>query len=281
LTFLVRYDFDGLDLDWEYPGFGGDNCDDRTEGRAEDKQDYIHLLTELKAAFKPHDFLLTAALAGGRNEIDRAYDIAAVSQHLDFINLMTYDYHGAYDHATSHNSPLHLDPKATKRDQELTIEYTVDYFIKNGTDPKKIILGIPLYGHIFPLGNASQHGVGAPAPQTGREQRAYNKLCVQFHKEPGWQMFWDDIAQVPYAVKGSTWVSFDNLKSIEKKLEYIVAKKLGGSMVWSVDLDDTKNECGDGTFPLMKIQMKTLNKIEPGDVFADHTIAPVVSGGNP
>ena len=60
--------------------------------------------------------------------------------------------------------------------------------------------------------------------------------------------------------KTKVWVSYDNLRSVKEKLDYVIEKKLGGSMVWSVDLDDTKNLCGEGKFAMMKLQMKTLNK---------------------
>ena len=136
------------------------------------------LLSELRAAFKPYDYLLTAAIAAGRTEFERAYNITALNLYLDFLNLMTYDYHGAYDNNTAHNSPLYPDVlNQSKHDQELTIDYTVNYFLRNGTDPKKIILGIPLYGHVYRLASPGNHRVGAPVNGTGREQRGYNKVC--------------------------------------------------------------------------------------------------------
>ena len=62
---------------------------DRVPGRKADKQDYILLLQEMRAAFEPYGFLLTAAVSAGKPTIDRAYDIPQVSALLDFINLMT------------------------------------------------------------------------------------------------------------------------------------------------------------------------------------------------
>ena len=79
--------------------------------------------------------------------------------------------------------------------------------------------------------------------------------------------FWDDVAQVPYAVHGSNWVSYENLKSIHKKLDYVNAKKLGGSFVWAVDGDDVNNHCGDGKFAAMKAQMKALNNGKVAKIF--------------
>ncbi|KAH9400702.1 Cht9p [Tyrophagus putrescentiae] len=268
VDFIKQHDFDGLDLDWEYPGFSGDGGDDRTIGRAQDKEDYITLLTEMRAAFKPHQYLVTAAIAAGKAEFSRAYNLSAVSSVLDFLNVMSYDYHGAWDHTTAHNSPVYPDPKRSARDQELTMQYTVDAFLRAGVDPKKLILGMPLYGHIYHLADVTKHGVWAPVNGTGREQRANTRLCEEFKKEHGWNFYWDDIAQVPYAAnnQSAVWVSYDNLKSIQKKLDFLLEKKLGGSMVWSVDLDSPKNECGEGKFATMKLMMKALNKVNPATV---------------
>lgn len=119
-----------------------------------------------------------------------------------------------------------------------------------------MVLGLPLYGKGFKL-TGSNHNVGAPAH--GNEDGGnYNKICKKL-KEGGWTVNWDDHAQVPYAVKGQEWISFDNAKSFQKKLEYVISKKLGGSMVWAVDGDDFHGECGEGKYPLMKLQMKVLN----------------------
>ena len=72
LVFLKNFNFDGLDFDWEYPGARG--------GKPEDKQNYILLLKELKEAFKPKGYLLTAAVSAGKWYIDPAYNIASLSK---------------------------------------------------------------------------------------------------------------------------------------------------------------------------------------------------------
>ncbi len=115
VEFLKKYELDGLDLDWyveiitltyskflqiillffrEYPAMKAVNDQDRTPGRDADKADYISLLRELRAAFEPYGFILSAAVSAGKPTIDRAYDVPQVSKYLDIINLMCYDYHG-------------------------------------------------------------------------------------------------------------------------------------------------------------------------------------------
>lgn len=63
-------------------------------------------LQELKAAFRKHNLLLTAAFGAGKDTIDIAYDVAGLSVYLDYIHMMCYDYHGAWDKKTGANAPL-------------------------------------------------------------------------------------------------------------------------------------------------------------------------------
>lgn len=63
-------------------------------------------MQELRAAFSKYNFLLTAALGAGKDTIDIAYDMKGLSLYLDYIHLMCYDYHGAWDMKTGANAPL-------------------------------------------------------------------------------------------------------------------------------------------------------------------------------
>lgn len=112
---------------------------DRKPGVDADKENYISLLKELKEAFRPHGYLLTAAVSAGKPTIDRAYNVPEMNKYLDIINLMTYDFHGGWENKTAHNAPLHARPEDTGLDKEFTVEFAVDYWIKLGADPKKIV----------------------------------------------------------------------------------------------------------------------------------------------
>lgn len=113
VEFVKKHNFDGFDVDWEYPNQRG--------GKPEDVQNYISLLRELRTEFDKHGLILSAAVAAAEPSASLSFDIPAMSKYLHFINIMAYDLHGAWEKITGHNAPLYQRKGETGNELKLNV----------------------------------------------------------------------------------------------------------------------------------------------------------------
>lgn len=253
IEFLREYKFNGLDVDWEYPR----GVDDRAS--------YVSLLRELRTAFEGEAktsgqprLLLTAAVPASFEAIAAGYDVPEIAKYLDFINVMTYDFHGQWERQVGHNSPLYPLESATSYQKKLTVDYSAREWVKQGAPKEKLMIGMPTYGRSFTLVDESKFDIGAPASGGGKPGNytaesgfmAYYEVCDFLH-EDNTTLVWDNEQQVPFAYRGDQWVGFDDERSLKTKMGWLKEEGFGGIMIWSIDMDDFRGVCGNGKFPLV------------------------------
>ncbi|XP_049540558.1 probable chitinase 2 [Anopheles darlingi] len=244
LDFVKQYGFDGLDLDWEYPTQRG--------GKPIDRENFVALVRELSQLFKRNNLLLTSAIGAGKDTIDSAYDVKALSKYLDFLHIMCYDYNGSWNRRVGPNAPL------TSKDF-LNVEYSIEHLLNLGAPASKLVLGLPFYGRTFVsamararLGDVANE-VGFPGPATKENGfMGYNEICEELRRNPSdWTLTWDVAAAEMVATKSNDTASqvvvYDSTRSIANKVRFAVRQKLAGLMVWSVDTDDFNGLCGPET----------------------------------
>ncbi|XP_058838184.1 probable chitinase 2 [Topomyia yanbarensis] len=246
LRYLVQFGFDGLDLDWEYPTMRG--------GLPEDKENFVLLLEALRAKFQHRKKLLTIAMSGSTSVIQEAYNLTAICELLDFINLMGYDY--SLRTKTSVDAPLYSD--TTTRSE--SVDSAISFVRKSGCPLAKINLGIPTMAKTYTLkpetaGRVSPgsdvKGPGRPGPYTKNAGvLGYNELCEMLN-DGKWNVKPMRNVGVKIAALDDQWVTYDDRETVAEKAQYAKDKGLGGVMFWTVDTDDFHGDCHNEAYPML------------------------------
>ncbi len=235
--------FDGFDIDWEYPVKGGISG---IHNRPEDAANFPLLLAEFRKQYRAigrPDLLLTMA-APGPSQAGQ-YHMAEAHPLLDLVNLMTYDFRGAWSAETGHHTNLcnsALDPAPPERrlSADRTIRLYRDTF---GVPPEKIVLGAAFYGHAWKGVPAQNHGLYQPGQEVEGGNGNYNILAGL----PGYTRYWDESAKAPwlYSAAEQTFWSYDDAQSLALKAQYAKHYRLGGVMFWEITGDDAQGTLVD------------------------------------
>ncbi|NBM14867.1 glycoside hydrolase family 18 chitinase [Streptomyces sp. GC420] len=225
--------FDGIDLDWEYPNACGLSCD--TSGAAAFK----NMMQAMRAKFGTNNLVTAAITADGSNggKLDAA-DYAGAAQYIDFYNVMTYDYFGAFDAdgPTAPHSPL------TSYSGIPTEGFNSDAAIQKlkgkGVPGSKLNLGIGFYGRGWTGVTQATPGGTATGPAPGTYEQGIEDYKVLKSSCPAT----GTIAGTAYAKCGSNWWSYDTPSTIAGKMSYVKNQGLRGAFYWEFSGDTADGE---------------------------------------
>lgn len=208
-AFCDKYNLDGIDIDWEFPG---NNSSGETSPSGE-KQNYNLLMRDLREALG-NELLLTMASSADPGY----YDFKNCIQYLDFVNVMTYDMSGP----PNHHSALYRGGKVGNG--WLVQSESIQRHRSAGIPANKLVMGLAFYGN---SGSGSQISL----------QEIKNGIA-----SGKWKDNWDGTAKVPYVTdtSGKFAYGYDDERSLTIKCEYILKQKLAGGMYWEYANDDNK-----------------------------------------
>ncbi len=237
MDFIARYDLDGLDVDWEYPGMAGSGH----RFRSEDGRNFTLLLKELRRRFdretlKSHRRLYLTIAAGAGDDYLAHTEMKKVQEYVDTVNLMAYDYVEPGDEPlTGHHAPLFWNPADTRNYSD---DASVRAFEQASVPAEKILLGVPFYGHVWGEVADRDHGFLQPGKAVPNAFAPYSVITGTMLNQ-GFVRYWDPIASAPYLYNSEKhiFVSYEDSESIAAKCRYVLTHKLGGVMFWEYSGD--------------------------------------------
>jgi len=234
VKFIKDYGWDGIDIDWEYPGYK------EHSGTENDRENYNLLLDELRSkldaltATTGKYYAISAALPCGPSNIDNI-DVAHVATVLDELNLMTYDFSGSWDNATGVNAPMVYQGWGP---DDYSVTDCVNNWLQGGGTKEQINIGLPFYGRSF--GSASS--LNQPFDGADMTHFRIDEGTPQYFNivnQPGIisVRHEETKTQYGYFADGSGFVSYDDEQAICDKTEYVIENDLNGFIIWELSGD--------------------------------------------
>jgi chitinase len=234
---------DGIDVDWEYPVRGGLATN---VTRPEDRRNCTLLLRELRrqldaqGARDGRRYLLTIATIAGPSAFTQM-EVDSVAATVDWLNVMTYDYH-AGSRIAQFNAPLFS--AAGDPTPGFNVDSTVRRYLAGGVPAAKLVVGLPFYGRVYggvsPVNDGLFQPVGGEVPAAWRTGTDYKSIVRRRPDTSGFRRILHPEARVPFLYDSSTrtWITYDDAESVAEKVAYVRARGLGGVMAWELGGDD-------------------------------------------
>ena len=228
---VEKYGLDGIDCDWEFPV---------DTGVAAEKRQHTALFAAYRRKLDAlgektgKKYWLTTAAGAGEWYLDRT-EIHKSHAYLDFINLMTYDSNTdsaiAGHHTHLYESRVPGCPRIQSADHNIRI------LVEAGVPVEKILMGVAFFSHRWDQVPDVNHGLYQPTPFKNMYGPSYTEIALKYEPAMDYIKYWDEDAKAPFLYNGTTFISYDDPRSVRLKCEYALRRGMGGAFYWVHDCD--------------------------------------------
>lgn len=223
----IDLDFDGIDVDWEFPG-------DPTRDMRE-RENYILLICSLREQMDKlspdRRLLLSLAVPATGfcfDSLEGCIDL------VDYVNLMTYDINAGVHYTVHHTPPRRPDTDIVRGG---SVEEGIAAYLSLGVPREKMLLGAAWYSRTWHNVRSDTDGLYAYAGEKSDYGPDYPWLKNEFINKNGYVRYWDDTAKAPYLFNGEHFITYDDPDSVREKCKMVSEFGVAGIMVWEYRYD--------------------------------------------
>lgn len=226
LEIVTEWEFDGIDLDWEYPTGVGE------------RHNHTLLLKDLREgldSLSGSKYRGLSIAAGSKTWYFEITELAESVRYLDYVNLMSYDINANEVVTMHHSCPTKMH---TDLVNEGSTEENIEVFIKNGVPAEKLIIGAAFYSRQWRQVENKNNGLHSYAGTPSDYGPGYTQLVNEYINKNGYTRFWDEDAHAPYLFNGNNFITYEDEDSLKYKCYLVKKWNIAGIMAWEYSYDE-------------------------------------------